>query len=140
MPFENAPITTEEYERFQLAAIDKEWPLSRRSSQWTIDRERNIYLLSVSRTVPPDRSAHDPFWLIFWKSAYFCFECRQIEHASKENGWRGHQALTRLEVPEQLKAYRSAILADIEAGLATYGTGGIYCEAKGFELKLDVCV
>jgi hypothetical protein len=138
MSFENARITAEEYERYQLATVDKKWPLSNCSSQWTIDRERNVHMRAVSRTVPLDIGPHNTFWLLFWKSAYVRFECQHVQHASKSNGWHNHQVLTMLEVPDQLSEFASEIVADIEEALKTYGTGGIHCIAQGFHLKLDV--
>ncbi len=139
MPFENAHISKAEYEAYQLAEIDKRYiPMSYCSEQWTIDRGRNIHLRCVSRSVPPDMGPHDPFWLFFWKSSYVVFGVHISEHATKRNGWVAQKSLTRLELPEELVAFREEIVSDIKDALQTYGTGGVHCIAENFQLRLEI--
>lgn len=139
MPFENERITAEDYELYQLASIDRHYvPMSNCSSQWAIDRSRLVHMRKVSRTVPPEMGPHTPFWLLFWKTAYVIFEVSHLEHASKDNCWTAHVALTRLEIPEQLLANRSEIVKDIKAALQVYGTGGVLCDAQNFRLRFVV--
>lgn len=139
MAFENAYITSAEYEQFQLAQVDAEFgPMSRCSSQWTIDRVRNIHMRQVTRTVPSDMGPHEPFWLFFWKSDYVRFACKHLRHATQENDWNARLALVRLDIPTQLHAARSEILHDIEAALQVYGSGGVHSIAKRFHLEFDV--
>lgn len=138
MAFENARITSEEYVLHDLASVDKKWPMHNCSSQWTIDRDRNVHMRQISRTVPPDMGFVSPFWMMFWKSAYVQFECDVVQHATADNDWCAHKILSRLEIPAQLKCNTGEIVADIEAALTTYGTGGLHCIAKGFSLKFDV--
>jgi hypothetical protein len=139
MPFENERITAADYALYQLALIDKRYqPMSNCSSQWTIDRERNVHMRCVTRTVPPEMGPHAPFWLLFWKTAYVIFEKSYLQHATRDNNWSAHAVLTRLEIPEQLLASKNEIIKDIEAALRVYGTGGIYCSAENFQLRFDV--
>lgn len=141
MAFENERITAEDYELHQLALIDRRYtPMSNCSSQWTIDRTRHVHMRYVSRTVPPEMGPRVPFWLLFWKTAYVIFEVSHLKHASQDNSWSAHVALTRLEIPGQLLAKKTEIVKDIEAALRVYGTGGVYCIAQKFQLRFDVGV
>lgn len=139
MSFENAYISKSEYEQYDLAEVDKKYvPMSYCDSAWTIDRARNIHMRSVSRTVPPDMGPHDPFWLFWWKTAYVVFETSTLQRATKDNKWRAHKTLTRLEVPPNLQMHIEEIVEDIEAALKVYGTGGVNCIAENYQLRFDV--
>jgi hypothetical protein len=139
MPFVNEHIPHTEYQARGLGEIDKRYtPMSSVSSDWTIDRERDIHMRQVSRTVPTDMGPHTPFFLLWWKSAYVVFACAILQFANKHNGWHGHKRLTRLEIPDDLLPYRSEIVADIESALLVYGTGGVYCKAENFSLTFDI--
>lgn len=141
MAFENARISQEEYEAYHLGEIDARYtPMNNVSSDWTIDRERNIHMRTVSRTVPPDMGPINPFRLFFWKNDYVMFECKQTQRAKEHNNWCSHQTLVRLEIPENLRSQRSEIVSDIEEALKAYRTGGIYSKAPHFKLKLSVSV
>lgn len=140
MPFENALISKDEYEAYCLSEIDRNYPLSNCSSQWTIDRSQNIHMRCVSRAVPSDMGPHDPLWLLFWKTDYVLFRIQIKEHATEQNGWVAHKALTQIELPESLKAAKSEIIRDIEAALKVYGTGGVHCKSKDFTLAFEVCL
>lgn len=141
MAFVNARITKEEYECFGLGEVDKKYnPMKNVSSDWTIDRERKVHMRTVSRTVPPDMGPINPFCLFFWKSDYVIFECKHVQFAKEDNDWCSHQTLIRLEISEALNPYRNEIIKDIEKALIVYGTGGIYCKAPYFNLKLNIGV
>ena len=139
MPFVNARITPKEYEQYRLGEIDKNYaPMSNVSSQWTLDRDRNIHMRVVSRTVPPDMGGHDPFQLFWWKTGYVIFGCKYLQHATKDNDWQSHQKLTRLEIPASLLRHRDEIIEDVRHALTAYGTGGVYCLAEGYKLKFEL--
>lgn len=122
MQFVNARITKEEYIDFGLNEVDQKYrPMKSISSSWTIDRERNIHLRTVSRNVPPEMGPIKPFHLFFWKSAYVIFECDFIQHSNEGNNWCAIQELTKLEIPPELEKIRAEIIQDIKAALTVRG-------------------
>lgn len=139
MTFENANISKEEYVAYRLGEIDWRYkPMSNCSSQWTIDRERNIHMRCVSRTVPPDMGPHDPFWLFYWKTDYVIVHVQVTEHASQSNGWVARTILTKLEIPMALKTHKQEIVNDIREAMQAYGTGGVHCIAENFQSNFSV--
>ncbi len=139
MPFVNAIISPAEYKEFELDQIDSHYtPVSNVSSQWTIDRAKEVHMRVVSRTVPPDLSPQEPFQLLWWKTDYVVFGCTHLQYAAKANSWRSHQLLTRLEIPASLMNHRDEIIEDIRLALTAYGTGGVYCVADNFKLTLEL--
>jgi len=118
LPFINERISEADYAAFELEKVDDKYkPMKHVSSSWAIDRERNIHIRTVSRSVPPDMGPINPFHLFFWKTDYVIFECRHIQHSNKDNDWSAIQEIVRLEIPSGLTSYRSEIIKDIKPAL-----------------------
>jgi hypothetical protein len=145
MPFVNERISEADYKSFGLEEVDKKYkPMKYVSSTWAIDRERNIHIRTVSRTVPPDMGPINPFHLFFWKSDYVIFECRHIQHSNEENDWSAIQEIIRLEIPSSLIEHREQIISDIKPALEAIGqergiTPSLWGKVK-YKLELRVGV
>lgn len=64
--FVNEYITPEDAEKYHLAEIDAQFRGGSESRDWTIDRERDIYLRNLSWE-REEEARYEGYWTFYWK-------------------------------------------------------------------------
>lgn len=138
MTFVNEHISEEDVAKYGLEAIDKNFFVGATNARdWTIDRERNMYLRNVSNGREEYRSQSG--WSFFWHGEWIYLELTAIEGGGKRGGpgW-SHWKLRSLELPEHLKSQRTEILADLKEALTAYKDGGVFAMCTDYTVTLDI--
>jgi hypothetical protein len=128
MAFINEFISEEDDKKYGISEINKKAHVANYKCDWTIDRERDIYL----RWMRYDRemSGRNDF-TFYWKGNLLDIALKR--HGDGVRGGKGWttwaiwQFLGKnyLQLPENLESYRKEIIADLKAALVAYKDFGI---------------
>lgn len=144
MPFVNEYISKEDFEKYGLEKIDQRFIVGGvYARDWTIDRERDIYLRQVARG--REEFMHISKWTFFWHGELLWLEVHSLSCVG-ERGGSGH-AVKRVErlssmgspvLAPHLQSQREQIIADLtEAMIASKG-GGVFSTFSDYTLDLEV--
>lgn len=142
MAFVNEYITPEDAEKYRLAEIDAKFVGGNKSRDWTIDRERDIYLRNVSMGRDED-TKHEGLWTFYWNGTLLTLRLDLLGGKGKagDPGW-SHWRLVRLNgtngVPTALKGHRQSILDDLKQALLTYKDGGVFSLNTDYSVTLEL--
>lgn len=80
MPFVNEEISKEQYEAYNIKAIDAKWRFSIPIMDWTIDKERNIWLRLCYKHIDINSAKHEISitWNFYYKGALFTVFTKQL--------------------------------------------------------------
>lgn len=148
MTFINEFTPPEDVEKYGLKQIDKKFEFGTTSTrQWTIDRERDIYLRHVARAGGSDIEVRNQLkWTFYWKGHELSMRLDLLDGSGGdgEPGW-SHWRLVLVwfnggnGLPEPLKPHRREILADLKEALTTYQGAGVYSgNYTSYSVTLDV--
>jgi hypothetical protein len=145
MPFVNEYIPAEDIEKYHLKEIDKKFIVGGTNSrQWTIDRERNIYLRNVARGGGAEPEIRNQTkWSFFWQAELLTLRLDSITGGGARGapGW-SHWKLVWVNgsdgLPDHLKLHKEEFLKDLKAALLAYKDGGVYASCTSYEVVLDV--
>lgn len=147
MTFVNEYIPQDDIVRYHIKEIDQRVGLHRRtnSDDWTIDRERDIYLRCVEMGNFEFR--HQSAWTFYWHGELIWVELEMLGCSSERNapGW-SRKRIVKLclmdvesnHLPERLMPQRGEVLKDIEEALLAYKDGGVYSATTTYDLTLEV--
>jgi hypothetical protein len=140
MTFVNEFISKDDADEFGLEAIDKRFIVGgTRARDWTIDRDRNIYLRVVARG--REEFFHQSFWTFYWHGDLLEVELENISTTGSEGDARhAHKRLVDLSLPGHLEHRRGEVLDDLKEALTVYATGGVFSSCSSYSLTLDVCL
>lgn len=125
MAFVNEYVSEEDIKKYGLEAIDKRYFRAHYQTEWTRDKERDIYLRFMRD------GGEDGMWrqkfTFYWKEMLMEVGLDHVG-GSGERGAKGavEWSLRYLSIPETLLASREQILADLREALSVYGGGGVY--------------
>lgn len=126
MAFINEFVSPEDMEKYGLREINKKYRMFDGSTDWTVDKERDIYIRRISQRHRSDGSVH--FHMYWHGSLFFVFVLRL---GKARLGLRG------MELPKELESFRTQILADLKEALAVHGDAGMYSVAKDVKITFD---
>ena len=136
--FVNERIPEADFEKYGLAEIGRKFHPTYKRRDWTVDRERNIYLREVA---DPIREASDQFtqWTFFWKGTLLWYEDRGIalQGGLNQPCW-SHIKVSKFDIPEHLRSHREEIYNDLREALLAYRTGGVFATCTEFTMQLDI--
>lgn len=141
MPFVNEYISPEDAAKYHLAEIDAKFNGGNISRQWTIDRERDIYLRNLSRG-REEETRHESVWTFYWEGTPLTLRLDLLEVTGKPGGaaWL-HWRLVFLNgsngLPPALKEHRQSILDDLKQSLVAHGDGGVFSLSTECSVTLD---
>lgn len=128
MTFVTEKVTSQDIEKYGLPALNE---IYRRSSnyEWTIDRDRDIYLRRMGQ------SWQEPEFKIFsfyWKGHELEIGLRSVSYERTASGAL-HQTWaisplpgsTKFWLPPELELQRPQITSDLKEALVAFGTAGI---------------
>jgi hypothetical protein len=138
MAFRNEYISREDVEKYGLETVDEKFIVGgTRARDWTIDRDREIYLRVVARG--REEFAHLSTWTMYWKGELMEVDIENISTAAPIGGeGRAHKRVRRISIPPRLETERSLILSDLKEALTAYKTGGVFSTVSSYSLQLDV--
>jgi hypothetical protein len=147
MTFINEFTPPEDIEKYGLKKIDKRFEFLGATStrQWTIDRERDIYLRNVAQAGAGDIEVCNQLkWTFYWKGHELTLRLDLLEGRGGEGepGW-SHWRLVLVNgssgLPEQLKPHRREIFADLKEALIAYQGAGAYSgNYTSYSVTLDI--
>ena len=138
MAFVNERIPETDVEKYGLVEIDRKCFPATNSRDWTIDRERNIYLRHVA--IPHRETTDNKHqWTFFWKGTILWFERLITDFKGGPNKpcW-SHSKVSKFDIPESLRDHREEIHSDLREAFLAYRTGGIFDTSTEFSMQLDI--
>lgn len=150
MTFTNEFTPPADVEKYGLKEIDKRFEFLGTVSarDWTIDRERDMYLRHVAGPGAGGRDMeirNQQTFTFFWKGHQLTLRLDALDGrwVDGEPGW-SHWRLVTINgsdgLPESLKACRQEILADLKEALVAYRGAGAYSSASypSYSVTLDI--
>lgn len=144
MAFVNEYITPEDMEKFGLKEIDKKFFVGATNARdWTIDREREIYLRNV--TNGREELRHISGWTFYWHGELLWLEIHTLSAKGERGGpcWarellHSMQSFNSHELAAHLQPKREEILADLKQALLAYKDGGVFASCTDYTLTLEI--
>ena len=134
MGFVNAHASAEDIEKYGLDLLDKRFFLHAVDArQWTVDRERGLYLRIA--TMGGDAGRRESKWTFLWRKELL-FLVFEADHIGAETGPTRY-VLRQLDLADALQRYREDIIDAIEEALRVYRHGGTYAGIASFSLALE---
>jgi hypothetical protein len=122
MAFVNEYISPEDVEKYGIEEIDRRFFRVTFRPDWTIDKERDVYLRFVVSGLEEFAKKKD--CVFYWKGALLMARLsQQIETAPSGERIRRYKLL-QLELPEAVAAERTEIISTLKEGLVAYQSGG----------------
>jgi hypothetical protein len=127
MAFVNEYIAEADYEKYDLRDIcgkhNKAHHGCMHSRSWTIDRERNVFLIKTWA----HQEATETGWAFYWHGEWIFFEATikdvQVNKIA-DSCWALHY-IKKFVVPETLKAQQEQLIEDFRAAWSAYGAAGV---------------
>ncbi len=133
MAFVNEYIPEADYEKYDLRRVCGEHNEINRghmySDQWTIDRERDAFLIKVWT----HREAEFVGFAFYWKGEWMFFEMRLTGNGinqADDCDWTSY-LVKGFAVPTSLTAEKEEVIAAFKDALAVYRGVGVYTDRKG---------
>ncbi|PZO65194.1 MAG: hypothetical protein DI635_03935 [Pseudoxanthomonas suwonensis] len=146
MTFVNEFISDADVDKYGLKAIDEKFIVGgTRARDWTIERERGIYLRNVAiggGNEPEIRNQTQ--WSFYWKGHMLYLRLDHMGSGTDADGtgwtrWRMIWLNGSNGLPHQLKPLQSKILADLEQALTAYRSAGKYSKDwPGYRAELQI--
>lgn len=140
MAFVNEYIPEADVEKYGLAEIDNSnfGGTRTKSRDWTIDRERNIYLRRVGGQDRENLADNTDSWNFFWKGDLLWFRRKGFPSEKKPDGLRHAFSYIRdLTIPTHLESQRQEIYQDLRDAFRTYGGGGVFSTSTDYVHNLE---
>lgn len=130
MAFVNEYIPEVDYDKYDLRRICGEHNEINRghmySRDWTIDRERDAFLIQVWS----HHEAEFKGWAFYWKGEWMFFEMAVRDAWDKpeeDSCWSLYQ-IKGFTVPEHLVQLQAQIVDDLRSGFSAYAGGGVFVQ------------
>lgn len=145
MAFVNEFIPPEDVEKYGLKAIDAKFVMGCTNARdWTINRERDIYLRNVANGGGPDPdSRNQTKWTFYWRGTplFLRLDLMGGGGGRGEPGW-SHWKLVWLNgsngLPKHLKPHKAQILEELKEALTAYKDFGAYSSNTDYHIIFDV--
>jgi hypothetical protein len=138
MAFVNEYIPEADFEKYGLAEIDSKFLTTGvKSRDWTVDRERNIYLRQV--TTYREDMENIARWNLFWKGDLLWLDKKVLEATGQLGGaiWV-HLRITNFKIPLHLVQHQDEIFEDLREAFLAYRDGGVFSTCTEFSMQLDI--
>jgi hypothetical protein len=146
MSFVNEFISADDVEKYGLKAIDEKFIVGGTNSrQWTIDRDRGIYLRNVARGGGAEPEIRNQTkWSFFWGDELLTLRLDLIDGGGETGGMGWSQwKLVRVNgsegLPESLKGMRGDFLESLKEALITYRSAGAYSrDWSSYQVQIEI--
>ncbi len=139
--FVNEYIPADDMEKYQIKEIDKKFVIGGTNARdWTIDRDRDIYIRNVANGREDIR--HQTTWTMYWNGDLLEMRLDSLRGGGQRGGpgwsqWKLYGLETRC-LPEHLKSQRHEILDALREALLAYKDGGVFASSTTYEVILDI--
>jgi len=124
MAFVNEYIPESDFVRYGIAEINRRYAKNSYRSDWTVDRERDIYLRDVF--YGRDEFAGNITYTLYWKGSLIEVKLNETGGTSSDQtGWSNY-SLLKFDLPENLNSSREEILCDLKEALTARKGDGVY--------------
>lgn len=138
MSFVNEHISQEDRQRYRINEIDKKLRGKAPARDWTIDRERDIYLRMLDPGILADGPTGRSAWHLYWHGEVIEIDLQIMKTEGEPGGSRhGHKKLISIEIPESIEEKHEEIERDLREALIAYKDGGIFATATEYLLTLE---
>lgn len=138
MPFVNEYISEADIEKYNIESINRKFVVGgTHARDWTIDRDRNIYLRNVANG--REEFACQTTWTFYWGEELIVLDLDLIEGGGSPSqpGW-SRWRLRKIEMPESLKLHQQEIINDLKDALLAYKDGGVFSVNTTYQVMLDI--
>jgi hypothetical protein len=133
MAFVNEYIPEADYEKYDLRRVCGEHNLKSLRGRmyartWTIDRERDAFLIQVWS----HHEAEFDGWAFYWKGEWMFLEMAGMGGGGLQpdgSCWYGYR-IRKFSLPERLQALRDEVVADLTQAFGDYCGGGVFSSYK----------
>ncbi|MGO0999629.1 hypothetical protein [Lysobacter sp. CA196] len=146
MPFVNEFIPAEDVEKYGIKAIDEKFIVGGTDARdWTVDRDRNIYLRNVAMGAGAELELRNQLtWSFYWRGDLLTLRLDLLAATGGpgEPGW-SHWKLVWLNgsngLPQHLRQYKTQVIEDLKAALTIYQGSGVYsADYSGYSIALEI--
>lgn len=124
MAFVNEFIPADDVKEYGIEEIDRRFLKTTYQPDWTVDRERNIYLRQVASGREEFASQKD--YTFYWRGEMVVVRLDRTGGGVRGGeGWC-HYEMLRLDMPEVLKDQCREVLDDLKEALIAYQDAGVY--------------
>lgn len=134
MTFINEYISIQDIEKYQIKAVDKSFLKDEEHPQWTIDRDRDIYLRYISNE--REELSNRLTYYFFWKGSPIVVTIdAYTNNIGSELHW--HYELRKIDIPPLSISSKDHIIDDLKEALKTHGVRGVYSNNRKFTVNFD---
>jgi hypothetical protein len=137
MPFINEYIPEEDKKKYNIKPGSNFYLTS--TEGWTVDRERDIFLLPRTGTGPESEPGLR-YWAFFWRGHLLDIRLKSIDSGcdtSGTHGWGRTKLLGIGNMPSELQAQRGQVVADLKDALTAHKALGVYSPYTSYEVTLE---
>ena len=145
MTFINEYISNEDFEKYNIQAIEDNFVLGNSSSNsWTVDKENNIFLKKIANSRIDDYGTTWVHWAYFFEGKLYVITTIIVDSNKAKRGedYWVHKKIIGLNVwgrdGNLSNEQGEELLPFIEEAFVAYGKSGVYSSSGGFELKLEI--
>ena len=121
MAFVNEYISPGDAEKYGIEEIDRRFLKVNFQPDWTIDKDRDVYLRFVVSGLEEFAAQRD--CVFYWKGALLMARLSQQTETMPSGERIRHYKLLQLELPQAVAAQRMEIISTLKEGLVTYQNG-----------------
>jgi hypothetical protein len=138
MAFINEHIPPADLVKYDIERIDKSHVMGGTSARdWTIDRDRDIYIREVS--IGREEFASRSTWTLYWRGTLIPVDIDVLSAFVDAAGdARSHKRVLRIDIPQHLSSHRREILDDLRDALVAYKDAGVFSKTNNYQLTLDI--
>ncbi|MEH6420748.1 hypothetical protein [Pseudomonas sp. CGJS7] len=146
MPFLNEFIPAADVEKYDLKAINAKFVVGRTNARdWTVDRDRDIYLRNVATGAGAEPELRNQTtWTFYWHGELLTLRLDLLDASGGpgEPGW-SHWKLVWLNgssgLPLHLEQFRGQIIGDLREALTAYQGSGVYsADYSEYSITLEI--
>lgn len=124
MAFVNEFVPEADAKKYGLEEIDNHYRHSSFQPQWTVDRERDIYLRKVE--MGREEFAHHQGFTLYWKGALIFVQLSLNGGGARDGEQWTEWSLRGIAIPDELQEKHVEIIADLKDALTAYKDFGVY--------------
>jgi hypothetical protein len=140
LAFINEYMSAADAEKYGIAAINMRYIVNGTSARdWTIDKERSIYLRHVAWGPRERELFHQRVWTLFWEGELIEIGLDNLESTGGPHQpcW-SHVKVRCMKLPPQFEHRRDEVIECLREALLAHKDGGVFGTATEFSLTLDV--
>ncbi|MHA3104260.1 hypothetical protein [Acinetobacter sp. ANC 3791] len=135
--FINAKIT--EQDRLDYGLDNYAIPYFKSARNWTIDREKKMFLVRTWRGHELGVDTHISVWIFYVNGGFLKFTKEILQYKKIEDGhYYSKQKITDLRIIEEVNMDRQQLLQHIIEAMEVCQEMGIFSDMKSYDLWVDV--